>query len=123
MEKEVEQYIETATDERKTLYEKLQSLIIGLYPDARVAMSAQIPTYRTKSGWIALGYTEDGVSLYTDGPQHLIEFKKLNPNIDGGKSVLKFKSTDEIPESDVSLVVKHALDPQDQPNRNPSGRR
>ena len=95
MDKEVQEYIETAKDERKPLYETLQALIIGLYPDARVAMSAQIPTYRTKSGWLALGYAEDGVSLYTGGPQYLLEFKKLNPDIKTGKSVIHFKTEHE----------------------------
>jgi uncharacterized protein YdhG (YjbR/CyaY superfamily) len=110
MNEEVSAYIETATDDRKALYEKLQTQIIELFPDARIVMSSQIPTYRMKSGWVALGYIEKGVALYTNGPQHILEFKKSHPAIKAKKNSIEFSLTDDIPIPDVQKVISHAME-------------
>ena len=115
MNEEVTAYIDTVSDERKPLYEKLQTLVMDLYPEARIVMTAQIPTYRLKFGWVGLGYTDDGVSLYTSGPQHLVEFRKSNPSIKATKNSIEFKLTDDIPEDDVQQIVKHAFEEVGQP--------
>lgn len=65
MNKEVQRYMDAVPEEQRPLFDKLYALIMGLYPNAEVVISYQIPTYRVKSGWVALGYWKDDVSLYT----------------------------------------------------------
>jgi hypothetical protein len=47
---EVERYTESVEDERRPLLEKLQALILGLYPNAKVVLSYQVPTHKTDFG-------------------------------------------------------------------------
>ena len=64
MNEHVQRYIDAVVDERRALYDRLHALIMDLYPDARAVISYQVPMYKTKSGWIALGYWKKG-SRYT----------------------------------------------------------
>ncbi|MGQ0569356.1 MAG: DUF1801 domain-containing protein [Armatimonadota bacterium] len=83
---------------------------MSLYPNAEVVMSYQVPTYRAKSGWVALGYWKDGVSLYTNGPHHIAEFKAKCPAIKTGKGSINFKVTDSVPVAALKKVIKHAIE-------------
>lgn len=110
MNEDVERYIDAVQDERRALFDKLQALIMGLYPNAEAVISYQIPTYKAKSGWVGLGYWKEGVSLYTNGPQHIAEFKTEYPAIKTGKASINFKVTDVVPEAALKKVIKHAVE-------------
>ncbi|MFX1564896.1 MAG: DUF1801 domain-containing protein [Promethearchaeota archaeon] len=97
-------------DERQVLFKKLQSIIFRLYPTANIRLSYKIPTYRIKSGWIALGYWKSGVSVYTDSPDHIAHFKEAHPTVKTGKASINFKVIDEIPVDAVESVIKHAME-------------
>ena len=106
----VKHYIDAVQDERRQLFDTLQTMIMDLYPDADVVMSYKIPTYKVKPGWVALGYWKNGVSLYTNGPHHIMEFEKKYPAIKTGKGSINFKITDVVPETDLKQVIKHAVE-------------
>ena len=125
MNRDVQRYIEAARHpagrssarsqratpkERRQLFEKLQALIVDLYPHAEVVISYQIPTYKAKSGWAALGYWRDGVSLYTNGPQHIEEFKAKYPAIKTGKGSINLRVTDPVPVAALKGVIRHAIE-------------
>ncbi len=97
MNKEIQRYVDAVPEDRKLLFDQLHALIMGLYPNAEVVMWYQIPTYRAKSGWVALGYWKNGVSLYTNGPHHIAEFKAKYPAIKTGKGSINFKVADVVP--------------------------
>ncbi len=109
MNTDVQRYTNAAPEEQKSLFNRLQALILGLYPKADVLISYQIPTYKAKSGWVGLGYWKNGVSLYTNGPQHIAEFKAKYPAIKTGKGSINFKLADVVPVAAVKKVVKHAM--------------
>lgn len=115
MNKEVQRYVDAVPDEQKPLFAKIHALIMGLYPDAEVVMSYQVPTYRAKSGWVALGYWKDGVSLYTNGPHHIAEFKAEYPGIKTGKGSINFKVTDMVPVPALQKVITHAIEHSKRP--------
>ena len=50
MNKEVQQFVDSVSDDRRGLYEKLEALIMGMYPSAEVVISYGIPTYKAKGG-------------------------------------------------------------------------
>ena len=110
MNKEVQLYVDAVPDERKPLFDRLHALIMGLYPNAEVVMSYRIPTYRAKSGWVALGSWKDGVSLYTNGAHHIAEFKAKYPAIKTGKGSINFKITDVVPVAALKRVIRHAIE-------------
>ena len=107
---EVRRYVEAVQDERRPLFDTLQALILGLYPDAEVVISYSIPTYRAKSGWVGLGYWKQGVSVYTNGPHNIAEFKAEHPRIKTGKGSINFKVTDEVPVPALEKVITHAIE-------------
>ena len=111
MNKDVQRYIEASPQEQRPLFDQLQALIKSLYPEAEIVMSYQIPTYKAKSGWVGLGRWKEGVSLYTNGPQHIAEFKAKYPAIKTGKGSINFRVSDKVPEAAVKRVIKHAIEP------------
>jgi uncharacterized protein YdhG (YjbR/CyaY superfamily) len=110
MDEAVQRYIDAIPADRRPLFDRLQALILELYPDAEVVISYQIPTYKARGGRVSLGLWRDGVSLYTTGPQHIERFKSRHPAIKTGKASLNFRLTDELPEQDVRQVVESAIE-------------
>jgi len=115
MDKAIRDYIEAVLDERRPLFDRLHKSIVGLYPDAEIFLSYQIPTYRVKSGRVSLGYWKNGVSLYTTGPQYIARFKAEYPAIKTGHASINFKVADAIPEDALKAVIRHALDYPERP--------
>ncbi|NJM40136.1 MAG: DUF1801 domain-containing protein [Anaerolineae bacterium] len=56
MDAEVKTYIESATDDRRALYDKLHEIILKQYPKAELVISYSIPTYKAKTGHVCLAY-------------------------------------------------------------------
>ena len=110
MNREVQLYIDTVTDERNQLFLKLQGIILRLYPKAEMCISYKIPKYKVDAGWVSLGYWKGGVSLYTNGQHHIAAFKEQHPEITTGVGSIKFKVTDSIPEKHLEQVIKHAIE-------------
>jgi uncharacterized protein YdhG (YjbR/CyaY superfamily) len=109
MDEAVQTYIDAIPADRKPLFDRLQSLILELYPDAEIVISYQIPTYKARGERISLGLWEKGVSLYTTDPQHIENFRSRHPTIKTGKASLNFKLTDELPEDDIREVIRQAI--------------
>ncbi|MFN2387178.1 MAG: iron chaperone [Thermoanaerobaculia bacterium] len=91
-------------------FAELQALIRRLYPKTEAVISYGIPTDRARAGWVGLGYWKDGVSLYTNGPQHIADFKAAYPKIKTGKGSINFRVTDEVPFAGVKRVIRHAME-------------
>jgi uncharacterized protein YdhG (YjbR/CyaY superfamily) len=110
MDEAVRKFIDAIPADQRPLFDRLQTLILELYPDAEIAISYQIPTYKARGGRISLGLWKNGVSLYTTDPQHIDTFKSRHPSIKTGKASLNFRLTDELPEKDVREVVRLAIE-------------
>ena len=110
MDEAVQRYVEAIPAEQRPLFDRLQSLILELYPDAEVVISYQVPTYKAKGGRVSLGLWKSGVSLYTTDPRHIEDFKTRHPAVKTGKASLNFTLTDELPDQDVRDVVKRAME-------------
>jgi uncharacterized protein YdhG (YjbR/CyaY superfamily) len=106
----VQNYIDAIPAQQRPLFDRLQSLILELYPDAEIVISYQIPTYKARGGRVSLGLWKDGVSLYTTGPEYIATFKSRHPAIKTGKASLNFKLGEELPEKDVRDVIKRAIE-------------
>ena len=110
MDEAVQGYVDAIPAGQRPLFDRLQSLILELYPEAEVVISYQIPTYKAKAGRVSLGLWKGGVSLYTTDPRHIEDFKARHPAVKTGKASLNFKVTDELPEPDVRDVVERAME-------------
>jgi len=115
MNKEVQNYIDKLPEERKVIFEKLQSLILDLYPNLEILIWFGMPTYRIKKGWVgwvvSLANHKKYITLYTNGSNNIItEFGERHPNVRIGRGCIKFKITDSIPEEDVKIVIKKVIE-------------
>jgi len=110
MDREVQRYFDAVPQERRPLVHALHEMIMGLYPNAQVVMSYKIPTYKAKSGWVALANQKHYVSLYTCGPHHIAELKAKYPAVKTGTGCINLKLTDSVPIAALKKVVKHAIE-------------
>jgi len=110
MNTDVERFMAAIPPDRRPLFDRLHALILALYPDAQIRLSYGVPTYRAASGWVALGYWKQGVSLYTNGAHHLMQFKAAHPRIKTGTGSINLRLTDEFPEAALREVIRHAIE-------------
>ena len=109
MDPAVQSYIDAIPPGQRPLFDRLQSLILDLFPDAEVRISYQVPTYQVGRGRVSLGLWKDGVSLYTTNPGHIEEFRRRHPSIKTGKASLNFRHSDPLPEVEVRTVIQRAV--------------
>jgi uncharacterized protein YdhG (YjbR/CyaY superfamily) len=103
----VQSYVAAIPETHRPLFDRLQALILGLYPHAETSISYGIPTYKVGRRRVYLGLWKDGVSLHAVSVE---AFKQRHPTIKTGKGSLNFKLTDELPEGDVRDVIKQAIE-------------
>lgn len=109
MDEGVRRFFDSVPADKRPLFERLQALVRSLYPGATLALSYGVPTYRVKTGWVALGYWKDGVSVYTNGRHNIEEFRSAHPAVKTGIGTINFRVTDEIPMDSLSRVIHRAM--------------
>ena len=105
----VRKFVEAVSDERRSLYDKLEQVILGMYPEAEVVITYGIPTYKAKAGRVGLGYWKEGVSFYPFSGTYLDEFRSNYPAIKASKGTLNFKVSDKIPLAPLKKVIRYAI--------------
>jgi hypothetical protein len=73
-------------------------------------ISSQIPTYKARTGQVALGYWKNGVSLYTRGSEYVEKFMEKHPAFKTGEDSINFKVTDAIPVTDIKKIIRYAFE-------------
>ena len=106
MDQAVQSYIDAIPESKRPLFDRLQSLILELYPDAEIVMSYKIPTYKVGRRRVFLGLWKNGVSLHA---VDIEMFTQRHPSIKTGRGSLNFTLTDELPEADIRDVIKRAI--------------
>ena len=110
MNEDVQRFIDAIPADHRPLFDRLQALVLEMYPAAQVILSYQVPTYKIKTGWVALGYWKQGVSIYTNGPHHLAEFKAAFPGVKTGKGSINLRLSDDVPLEALRQVIRHAME-------------
>ena len=110
MNEEVQRFVDAVPEDRRPLFDALRSLIERLYPEAALTLWYAVPTFKTKSGWVALSYWKDGVSLLTNGRHNIAEFKMAYPRIKTGTGTINLKLGDDIPNESLEWVIRHAME-------------
>ncbi|MHB1296808.1 MAG: DUF1801 domain-containing protein [Anaerolineae bacterium] len=110
MDEAVQRFIDMVPAESKPLFDRLHALILRLYPEAKIVISYQVPTYKMKTGWVALGYWKDGVSIYTNNPAHIAAFQAKHPQIKTNKASINLRRADEVLDEDLEQVIRHAVE-------------
>ncbi len=111
MTESVQTYIESVTDERRELFDRLQALILGLYPEAEIVLSYGVPSYKMPTGRVHLGYWKHGVSVYP-GSRPIPAFQAACPTIKTSKGTISLKLSDDIPTEALITAIRAAVEGQ-----------
>ena len=109
MNKDVEQYLDALSSERRSRLETLHQIIITSFPQATIDLKYKMPTYCVGEGWGAIANQKRYISLYTCGYHHIEPFKAKHPKIKTGKGCINFQDKDLLPLDDIKAVVDHAI--------------
>ena len=115
----VRKFVNAVSDERRTLYDTLERLILGMYPDARIGISYGVPTYWAKSGRVGLAYWSDGVSFYPFGGDYLDAFRAAYPAVKTGKGTINFKVSEKVPVAALKKIIRESIEHPHHPVKSP----
>jgi hypothetical protein len=93
MDPAVQSYIEAIPARQRPLFDRLESLILELYPDAETMISYGIPTYKVGRRRVYMGLWKGGVSVHG---VRVEDFKQRHPAIKTGKGSLNLAGVDRL---------------------------
>jgi uncharacterized protein YdhG (YjbR/CyaY superfamily) len=115
MKDDVRRYKASVSGERRALFDRLEKIVLDMYPRAEVGIAYGVPTYGTKPARVGLGYWKEGVSFYPYSGSALSEFRRKHPTIKTTKGSVNFKVTDRLPVAAIKKLIRQAM------NRRPGG--
>jgi uncharacterized protein YdhG (YjbR/CyaY superfamily) len=111
MDDAVRAYVDAIAPEHRPLFDRLHRLILEVHPDAAVALSYQMPTYRVGSRRLYVGTWRHGVSVYGwkrggDGG-----FTDRHPELRTSTGTIRLRpaDADRISEDELRDLVRAAL--------------
>jgi uncharacterized protein YdhG (YjbR/CyaY superfamily) len=112
MDDAVRAYIDAIPPEHRPLFERLHRLVLEAHPEATVALSYQMPTYRVGRRRLFLGAWKHGVSIYGWQEGRDAAFTARRPELKTGKGTIRLRPDDAagIPDEEFRDLVRSALD-------------
>ena len=107
----LQQYVDTAAAPHRELFERLHQLVVEAVPEASVAMSYGIPTYKVGRRRLFLGVWQHGVSIYGWGAGRDAGFVERHPELRSGKGTIRLRAGDAaaIPDQEFADLVRAVL--------------
>jgi uncharacterized protein YdhG (YjbR/CyaY superfamily) len=109
----VQSYIDGIGPEQRPLFERLHAIILATHPDAEVALSYDMPTYRVGARRLNVGAWKHGVSVYGWQRDNDGGFVARHPNLTSGKGTIRIRprEADAITDDELRGLLGGALDP------------
>jgi uncharacterized protein YdhG (YjbR/CyaY superfamily) len=109
----VREYIDRLDPAQRPLFDRMHGLILAACPEAEVALSYKMPTYRAGRRRLYLGAWQHGVSLYGWPRGHDGGFAERHPELLSGKATIRIRPQDAAALSDgeLSELIRAALTP------------
>ena len=110
MDDAVRRYRDEMDGEYRAVFDRLHRLIVAMCPDAQVALSYGMPTYRIGRRRLNIGVWKHGLSLYVS-PNRDGGFSARHPELAAGKATIKLRPADAvcIPDADFQDLIRAAL--------------
>jgi|SRR5271170_1271893 len=93
MDEAVRRYLDEMDSEYRPVFDRLQRLIVAMYPDAELVLSYGMPTYRIGRRRLNIGAWKHGLSLYVS-PNRDGGFSARHPELAAGKGTIKLSPGD-----------------------------
>jgi uncharacterized protein YdhG (YjbR/CyaY superfamily) len=110
MDEAVRRYRDEMGSEHGPVFDRLHQLILATCPDAEVALSYGMPTYRIGRRRLNIGAWKHGLSVYVS-PNRDGGFSARHPELAAGKGTIKLRSRDavHIPDAELQDLIRAAL--------------
>jgi len=110
MDDAVRRYRDEMDGEYRPVFDRLHRLIVAMCPDAQVALSYGMPTYRIGRRRLNIGVWKHGLSLYVS-PNRDGGFSARHPELAAGKATIKLRPADAVCISDADFqdLIRAAL--------------
>jgi uncharacterized protein YdhG (YjbR/CyaY superfamily) len=111
MDDAVRAYVDAISPEHRPLFDRIHRLVMEAHPDATVALSYQMPTYRVGRSRLYVAAWRHGVSLYGWGQGRDGGFTARHPELVTGQGTIRLRPSDAaaIPDEELSALVRTAL--------------
>ena len=108
----VQRYIEQIAPENRPLFDRLNGLILGAYPDAAVALSYGMPSYRVGGRRLYVGAWKHGLSVYGWAQGREAGFTARHPGVKTSKGTIQLRPADAdgIGDDELLELVRAALE-------------
>lgn len=110
MDEAVRHYRDEMDNANRLVFDRLHQLIVATCPDAKVALSYGMPTYRMGRRRLNIAAWKHGLSLYVS-PSRDGGFSARHPELAAGKGTIKLRPADaaRIPDAEFQELVRAAL--------------
>ena len=104
MDQDVQRYVDQIAGEHRELFDRVNRLILGAYPDAVVRLSYTIPSYWRGKRKLYVGVWKHGLSVY-GWPQGSVEgFVSRHPELRTSKGTIQIRPRDAAGITDAELL-------------------
>jgi uncharacterized protein YdhG (YjbR/CyaY superfamily) len=112
MDEAVQRYIEQIAPEHRPLFDRIHALILQERPDASVALSYQIPTYKIGKRRLYVGAWKHGLSIYGWKGEEGDDFLARHPQLRTSKGTIRLSTEDAeaIPDDELRDLARAALE-------------
>ena len=113
MDEDLAAYIEGIPGEQRPLFDRLHTIVLGVHPDAEMALSYGMAGYRVGRRRLNLGVWKHGVSVYGWRNDRDGGFVARHPRLSSGKGTIRISARDaeEISDEELRALLGGALDP------------
>ncbi|WP_166355390.1 alpha/beta fold hydrolase [Phytoactinopolyspora limicola] len=107
----VREYIDAIGAEQRPLFDRVHRLILQTHPDATVALSYKMPTYKVGRRRLHVGVWRHGVSVYGWGQGTDGGFTTRHPDLVTSKGTIQLRADNAmaVPDDDLRDLVRAAL--------------
>ena len=104
MDTDVLRYVDQIAGEHRELFDRVNGLILGAYPDAVVKLSYKIPSYWRGQRKLYVGVWKHGLSVYGWPQGTEADFVGRHPELKTSKGTIQIRSRDADGLSDEELL-------------------
>ena len=104
MDSDVLQYVDQIAGEHRELFDRVNGLILGAYPDAVVKLSYRIPSYWRGRRKLYVGVWKHGLSVYGWPQGSEADFVGRHPELKTSKGTIQIRPRDAAGISDGELL-------------------
>ncbi len=109
----LQQYVEAISPEQRPLFDRLHRIIVSEHPDAEVALSYGMPSYRVGRRRLNVGVWKHGVSVYGWRADRDGGFVARHRKLSSGKATIRVsvQDADGISDDEWRALLGGALEP------------